>query len=121
MTLDPRDRLIVALDSAERRRGAKRWSSGSATPCGFYKIGYQLAFVGGLALAQTLTRAGKQVFLDLKLHDIGNTVAQGRGERRRAWARAFSPCMPIRRPCMRRSTPARAQPAHSRGHRADLL
>ena len=43
----------------------------------FYKIGYQLAFAGGLTYAQTLTGAGKQVFLDLKLHDIGNTVAQG--------------------------------------------
>jgi len=43
----------------------------------FYKIGYQLAFAGGLQLAQSLVRAGKQVFLDLKLHDIGNTVAKG--------------------------------------------
>jgi orotidine-5'-phosphate decarboxylase len=43
----------------------------------FYKIGYQLAYAGGLSYAQTLTGAGKQVFLDLKLHDIGNTVAQG--------------------------------------------
>src|SRR5690242_6376066 len=43
----------------------------------FYKIGYQLAFAGGLPLAQQLIAAGKQVFLDLKLHDIGNTVAKG--------------------------------------------
>src|SRR4051794_20730152 len=43
----------------------------------FYKIGYQLAFAGGLPLAENLVRAGKQVFLDLKLHDIGNTVARG--------------------------------------------
>src|SRR4051812_1528394 len=43
----------------------------------FYKIGYQLAFAGGLPLAENLVRAGKQVFLDLKLHDIGNTVAKG--------------------------------------------
>jgi orotidine-5'-phosphate decarboxylase len=44
---------------------------------GFYKIGYQLAFAGGLPFAETLIRAGKRVFLDLKLHDIGNTVAKG--------------------------------------------
>src|ERR1700720_1729848 len=44
---------------------------------GFYKIGYQLAFAGGLAFAETLIGAGKRVFLDLKLHDIGNTVAKG--------------------------------------------
>src|SRR5664279_1675094 len=43
----------------------------------FYKIGYQLAFAGGLPFAVDLIAAGKQVFLDLKLHDIGNTVAKG--------------------------------------------
>jgi len=43
----------------------------------FYKIGYQLAYAGGLAYAQKLVGSGKRVFLDLKLHDIGNTVAQG--------------------------------------------
>jgi orotidine-5'-phosphate decarboxylase len=43
----------------------------------FYKIGYQLAFAGGLPLADNLIRSGKKVFLDLKLHDIGNTVARG--------------------------------------------
>src|SRR5712675_2703266 len=43
----------------------------------FYKIGYQLGFAGGLGLAERLAGAGKQVFVDMKLHDIGNTVAQG--------------------------------------------
>ncbi len=43
----------------------------------FYKIGYQLAFAGGLPFAAGLIAAGKQVFLDLKLHDIGNTVSKG--------------------------------------------
>src|SRR5450756_2902619 len=43
----------------------------------FYKIGYQLAFAGGLPFAAGLIAAGKQVFLDLKLHDIGNTVTKG--------------------------------------------
>src|ERR1700716_4609268 len=43
----------------------------------FYKIGYQLAFAGGLSFAEQLARSGRQVFLDLKLHDIGHTVAKG--------------------------------------------
>jgi len=43
----------------------------------FYKIGYQLAFAGGIDFARVLASAGKQIFLDLKLHDIGNTVARG--------------------------------------------
>src|SRR5262249_2183811 len=37
----------------------------------------QLAFAGGLPFAARLIASGKQVFLDLKLHDIGNTVAKG--------------------------------------------
>jgi orotidine-5'-phosphate decarboxylase len=43
----------------------------------FYKIGYQLAFAEGLPFAARLVASGKQVFLDLKLHDIGNTVTKG--------------------------------------------
>ena len=74
--IDPRDRLIVALDlSTVKAADALVTRLGDAVS--FYKIGYQLAFAGGLSFAQELARAGKQVFLDLKLHDIGNTVANG--------------------------------------------
>ena len=76
MALSARERLIVALDvpsvtAAEAmvaRLGESVW---------FYKIGYQLVFAGGLPFAAGLIATGKQVFLDLKLHDIGNTVAKG--------------------------------------------
>ena len=76
MPLNPRDRLIVALDLPSVREADTMVEKlgGAVT---FYKIGYQLAFAGGLAFAETLTRANKRVFLDLKLHDIGNTVARG--------------------------------------------
>jgi orotidine-5'-phosphate decarboxylase len=74
--IEPRDRLIVALDlSTVQAADAMVARLGDAVS--FYKIGYQLAFAGGLGLAQELAKAGKQVFLDLKLHDIGNTVAKG--------------------------------------------
>ena len=76
MRLDPRDRLILALDlsSVEAARATVERLGDSI---GIYKIGYQLAYAGGLPFAEALARAGKRVFLDLKLHDIGNTVAKG--------------------------------------------
>src|SRR6202451_470153 len=76
MPLAPRDRLIVALDlsSAEAAEAMVARLGDAVT---FYKIGYQLGYAGGLPLARKLTDAGKKVFLDLKLHDIGNTVARG--------------------------------------------
>jgi len=76
MALPPRDRLIVALDVSSVG-AAQALVARLGDTVSFYKIGYQLAFAGGLAYAQTLTAAGKQVFVDLKLHDIGNTVAAG--------------------------------------------
>jgi orotidine-5'-phosphate decarboxylase len=43
----------------------------------FYKIGYRLVFGGGLEFARDLAAEGKKVFLDMKLLDIDNTVAEG--------------------------------------------
>src|SRR4051812_3316561 len=72
----PRDRLIVALDlpSVEAAEAMIGKLGDSVT---FYKIGYQLAYAGGLPLVQKLAGSGKKVFLDLKMHDIGNTIARG--------------------------------------------
>jgi orotidine-5'-phosphate decarboxylase len=76
MPLEPRQRLIVALD-VPSVEAAKTMVARLGDAAVFYKIGYQLAFAGGLAYAPALVDAGKRVFLDLKLHDIGNTVAEG--------------------------------------------
>jgi orotidine-5'-phosphate decarboxylase len=76
MQLEPRERLIVALDVSSVE-AAKAMVARLGDAVSFYKIGYQLAFAGGLGYVPTLTGAGKRVFLDLKLHDIGSTVAQG--------------------------------------------
>jgi orotidine-5'-phosphate decarboxylase len=76
MLADARDRLIVGLDLPSVA-AADAMVARLGDSVAFYKIGYQLAFAGGLPLAEALVRAGKRVFLDLKLHDIGNTVARG--------------------------------------------
>jgi orotidine-5'-phosphate decarboxylase len=74
--ISPRDRLIVGLDlpSVDAAEAMIAVLGDSVT---FYKIGYQLAYAGGLPLIRKLADAGKKVFADLKLHDIGNTVASG--------------------------------------------
>lgn len=76
MSLDARERLIVALDLPSVK-AAEDMVSRLGETVNFYKIGYQLAFAGGLPFAAGLIAAGKQVFIDLKLHDIGNTVQKG--------------------------------------------
>lgn len=76
MNIPARERLIVALDLPEVAAAEKLvvGLDGAAT---FYKIGYELALAkDGLVFAEMLARSGKKVFLDLKLHDIGNTVSR---------------------------------------------
>jgi orotidine-5'-phosphate decarboxylase len=76
MTIAPRDRLIVALDLPSTE-AARSLIAKLGDAVSFYKIGYQLGFAGGLEFARELIGQGKQVFVDLKLHDIGNTVEKG--------------------------------------------
>ena len=68
------ERLIVALDApdAEQARALVR-QLGDAV--GFYKVGKELFTAVGPAIVRELVSSGKQVFLDLKFHDIPNTVA----------------------------------------------
>ena len=74
--MDAHDRLIVALD-VPSVGAAEKLVERLGDAVSFYKVGYQLGFAGGLSFADALVRSGKQVFLDFKLHDIGNTVARG--------------------------------------------
>ncbi len=67
------DRLIVALDVDTPARARDLVGQLGATVT-FYKVGMELTYGGGLALIPELVAASKKVFLDLKLHDIPNTV-----------------------------------------------
>ena len=72
-TIAARDRMIVALDLpsvADARAFVARLGPAAS----FYKIGLELVMSGGLELTGELVGQGKQVFLDMKLLDIGNTV-----------------------------------------------
>jgi orotidine-5'-phosphate decarboxylase len=71
MSADPR--LIIPLDLptvADARKMVERIGDAAS----FYKIGLELLATDGMAFAGDLKKAGKQVFLDWKLHDIGATV-----------------------------------------------
>src|ERR1700735_739240 len=71
--MEPRERLIVALDlstaAAARKIVAAVGDSALA-----YKVGMQLYTAEGPAVVRELVGSGRRVFLDLKYHDIPNTV-----------------------------------------------
>jgi orotidine-5'-phosphate decarboxylase len=73
-SLSPRDRLIVALDVSSGTEAQRIVTAvgGSATT---FKVGKQLFTAEGPALVRDLVASGRKVFLDLKFHDIPNTVA----------------------------------------------
>jgi orotidine-5'-phosphate decarboxylase len=70
-----RERLIVALDLPSIA-AAEQIVETLGESVGAYKIGLELTYAGGLELAAVLIAAGKKIFLDLKLHDIPNTVCR---------------------------------------------
>jgi orotidine-5'-phosphate decarboxylase len=70
-----REKLIVALDFPTPPE-AESLVASLGDSVRFYKVGLELAYGGGLSLAGDLIKAGKLVFLDLKLHDIPATVSR---------------------------------------------
>jgi len=69
-----RDRLIVALDVSSAA-AAQALVQRIGDAAGIYKIGLQLFTAEGPQLVRELVLSGRRVFLDLKLHDIPNTVS----------------------------------------------
>jgi len=71
---DARSRLIVALDVPDRRTALACISQLSGH-VGCFKVGLELFVREGPRLVEEILGLGEKVFLDLKLHDIPNTVA----------------------------------------------
>jgi orotidine-5'-phosphate decarboxylase len=71
---DPRQRLIVALDLPSAAAAQKIVAAVGDSAC-CYKVGMQLYTAEGPQVIRDLLASGRQVFLDLKYHDIPNTVA----------------------------------------------
>lgn len=69
-----RERLIVALDVSSAAQ-ARQIVTSLGESISFYKVGMQLYTAEGPALVRELIASGKKIFLDLKYHDIPNTVA----------------------------------------------
>ena len=72
--MDPRQRLIVALDVSSSA-AARKIVAAVGDSAHAYKVGMQLYTAEGPAIVRELTGSGRRVFLDLKYHDIPNTVS----------------------------------------------
>jgi orotidine-5'-phosphate decarboxylase len=71
--LDPRQRLIVALDVSSAA-AARKIVAAVGESAEVYKVGMQLFTAEGPAIVRDLVASRRRVFLDLKYHDIPNTV-----------------------------------------------
>jgi orotidine-5'-phosphate decarboxylase len=71
---DPRRRIIVALDTSSADE-ALRLADRLRPECGFVKVGLQLFVASGPSVVAKLASLGFSIFLDLKFHDIPNTMA----------------------------------------------
>jgi orotidine-5'-phosphate decarboxylase len=71
---DPKDRLAIALDLPSAQEAMRLVDRLEGT-CQWFKVGMELYYAAGNSIVQQLRDRGFNVFLDLKLHDIPNTVA----------------------------------------------
>ena len=72
--MDPRQRLIVALDVSSAE-AARRIVAAVGDSVSTFKVGMQLYTAEGPPIVRELVASGRRVFLDLKYHDIPNTVS----------------------------------------------
>lgn len=69
------DRLMLPVDVPTVAE-AEKLVAQTEGHVGVYKIGMELQFAGGLEFARELAEGGKKIFLDVKLHDIDNTITK---------------------------------------------
>ena len=67
--------LIIALDTPDQGQ-ARKWIEETRDYCKIFKVGLELFTASGPTILDYLTHNDLQIFLDLKLHDIPNTVAK---------------------------------------------
>src|SRR5512139_3832764 len=75
MTGNPKDKIIFALD-VEHFAEAQKWVNLLKDHIGVFKVGKQLFTHAGPKVIDMIRQKGQQIFLDLKFHDIPNTVAK---------------------------------------------
>lgn len=75
----PQDFLALALDNCVSRAGITQLVEATSGHIGTFKIGLEQFTRYGPSLVAELRDTGRRIFLDLKLHDIPNTVAKAVG------------------------------------------
>ncbi len=108
------NKLIVALD-LETADGARRLISSLHGIAGMFKIGSQLFTAAGPDFVKEIIKAGEKIFLDLKFHDIPNTVAAAGVEATRLGVSMFNVHAGGGRAMMRRTAEAVAECAAGEG------
>jgi orotidine-5'-phosphate decarboxylase len=120
MTSSAKDRLIVALD-VETAREARKLFNALREVAGMFKIGMQLFTSAGPGFLREITGAGGRVFLDLKYHDIPNTVASAGVEAARLGVSIFNVHACGGSEMMRRTADAVAETAAREGRARPLI
>jgi orotidine-5'-phosphate decarboxylase len=117
---EAKDRLIVALDvdTAERARNLAGELTGAV---GAFKVGMQLFTATGPSLVRELVEKGNRVFLDLKFHDIPNTVAKAGIEAARLGVWMFNLHAAGGSEMMRRTADEVGEACHKEGLKRPLI
>ncbi len=114
------NRLIVALD-VDNAKKALDLCNALRGIAGMFKIGSQLFTAAGPDLVNEIVSSGQRVFLDLKYHDIPNTVALAGVEATRLGVSIFNLHAAGGREMMRRTKDAVSECAGTEGHAPPLV